>query len=76
MYVSCQNEGKVYRYLFKDENILQIGELNIDRPTVVAIVPSKNWMANMIKKAKLIDWILSLKISIILLFSIEDMNSS
>ncbi len=42
MYVSCQNENKVYRYLFKDEKILQIGELNIDRPTVTAIVPSKN----------------------------------
>lgn len=27
MYISCQLENKVYRYLFKDDKILQIGEL-------------------------------------------------
>lgn len=37
MYISCQKENKVYRYLFKDDKILQIGELEIRGPTVVAI---------------------------------------
>lgn len=37
MYISCQKENKVYRYLFKEDKILQIGELDIHGPTVVAI---------------------------------------
>lgn len=38
MYIACQKEDKVYRYLFKEDKILQIGELIISNPTVVAIV--------------------------------------
>lgn len=38
MYIACQKEDRVYRYLFKDDKILQIGEMTIANPTVVAIV--------------------------------------
>ena len=41
MYIACQKEDKVYKYLFKEEKILQIGELNIANPTVVAILPKR-----------------------------------
>ena len=38
IYVSCQKQGKVHRYLMKDEKILQIGELNIPNASCVAIL--------------------------------------
>jgi 6-phosphogluconolactonase (cycloisomerase 2 family) len=38
MYIACQKEDRVYRYLFKEDKIMQIGELTIQNPTVVAIV--------------------------------------
>lgn len=41
MYIACQREDKVYRYLFKEDKILQIGELSIPGPTVVTILPGK-----------------------------------
>ena len=39
MYIACQKEDRVYRYLLKEDKIMQIGELTIPNPTVVAIVP-------------------------------------
>lgn len=37
MYIACQIDDRVYRFLFKDDKILQIGEMTITNPTVIAI---------------------------------------
>lgn len=46
MYVACQNDAKVVRYLFKDDKILQIGEMGIPNPTVIAVLPNneQQWL--------------------------------
>lgn len=39
MYVSCLQANRVERYLMKGEKIYQISELEVNQPTVTAILP-------------------------------------